>query len=132
MQKSSYGGREFPQIFEDMLRRLTNEDLEMFAVVTRKIWLRRNELVHGGVFAHPTQVWKEAEEALQEFQRINKPSGQSSNDQQTTKAETWKAPLMGIVKFNWDATLNQKNKTIGLGIIAWDHRGQFLIALSKQ
>jgi hypothetical protein len=44
-------------------------EVELFAVLTQKIWLRRNGIVHGECFTHPTQLLKEAEDALADYQR---------------------------------------------------------------
>jgi hypothetical protein len=36
-------------VFEEMLGPCEEEDLELLAVAARKIWFRRNFLVHGGI-----------------------------------------------------------------------------------
>lgn len=35
---------------------------------------------------------------------------------------------MGIVKLNWDASMDSSKKLIGVGVIARDHRGRVLAA----
>jgi ribonuclease HI len=44
----------------------------------------------------------------------------------------WQPPVGDMVKLNWDAAVDVKNKTIGLGIIIRDDKGSFLAALSKR
>ena len=41
--------------------RCTQEEIEFHAVTTRKIWFRRNTVVHGGEFLHPNILINEAE-----------------------------------------------------------------------
>ncbi|XP_059429170.1 uncharacterized protein LOC132162980 [Corylus avellana] len=44
----------------------------------------------------------------------------------------WQPPPSGMVKLNWDAAVDAKEKIIGLGIVGRDEKGSFLAALSKQ
>lgn len=51
-QKSFCERLTFYHVLEEMLRRCEEEDLELLAVAARKIWFRRNFVVHGGNFIH--------------------------------------------------------------------------------
>lgn len=53
IQKSACYNRNFAQQFEDLIRRYDQQELEIFAVVARRIWMRQNDLVHGGSFMDP-------------------------------------------------------------------------------
>jgi hypothetical protein len=101
-------------------------------VVARKLWLRQNKVVHGGLFTHPTVVWREVETTSEDFQRLNLQQGSQSSIPHEAEVEKWQAPLEGFVKYNWDAAIDKKKKTIGMGIIARDSNGHFLTAFSKQ
>jgi hypothetical protein len=37
-----------------------------------------------------------------------------------------------MIKINWDASIDSRNKRVGLGVIARDCRGVFLAAFSQQ
>ena len=120
MQKSSEAGDYFPDIFEAILQRCTTEETELFAVTTRKIWLRRNAVLHGEIFSHPTQLLKEAQNSLEEFQRIY---SNDRSEEPTTRELTevsWKPPPSNIIKLNWNAGVNVKDGRVGLGLIARD------------
>jgi hypothetical protein len=59
--------------------RCEKDEVELFAVVARQIWLRSNDLVHGGTFTHPSLLLKSTENALKEFQRLNARVGEQDN-----------------------------------------------------
>jgi len=46
-QKVSAKGTTFKSIFEEMMECFDKEDLALWAVISRKIWFRRNSVVHG-------------------------------------------------------------------------------------
>lgn len=99
--------------------------------MARRIWMRRNELVHIGKFIHPTQLLREAEAALEDFQRINNNPKQHGSDEGEQEPVRWQPPPRGMIKINWDAALDLTKKKIGLGIVARDDRGSFMAAYSK-
>jgi hypothetical protein len=47
--------------------RCEKEDVELFAIVARRLWLRRNDFIHGGQFTHPVQMLRDSVKALTEF-----------------------------------------------------------------
>jgi len=48
IQKSVVNGNTFEKVFVYMMSRCTKVELDIFAVIARKIWFRRNTVVHGG------------------------------------------------------------------------------------
>jgi hypothetical protein len=36
------------------------------------------------------------------------------------------APLNGVIKVNWDASLNVKDRYVGIGIVTWDYHENFM------
>jgi ribonuclease HI len=38
----------------------------------------------------------------------------------------WQPPMIRVIKVNWDASLNMKDRYVGIGIVAWDHHGNFM------
>jgi hypothetical protein len=130
LQKCGTEGRDFVQIFEEVSQRCDKDEVELFAVVSRKIWLRRNGVVHGESFTHPTQLLKEAEIALGDFHRCS-PLGGGKGAERVREQVSWQPPFEDIIKINWDAALDSCNKRVGMGIIARDCRGGFLAATNK-
>jgi hypothetical protein len=62
MQKSNVGGVGFIDVIGNWIDKCTVEDLALYAVIIRSIWLRRNIviLIHGGVFTHPNLLTQES------------------------------------------------------------------------
>jgi hypothetical protein len=119
----------FVHLLEYSLQRFSCEKVELLTVVARKVWLRRNSLIFEGCFQPPRKIWEEALSYLEDFKssmitdrspllclEVSSPSRFSS----------WKPPPHGKVKVNWDASINPKEKCIGVGIVARDSRGEFM------
>jgi hypothetical protein len=71
LQKSSDGGLTFVNVIESLMGRCDMKDLELMAVVARRIWFHRNFVLHGVTFTHPTQVFQEASNSLDDFKGLN-------------------------------------------------------------
>jgi hypothetical protein len=56
VQKSICDKDAFLNIFERLLRRLEDEEINLVACIVKQIWLRRNKLVFEGGFTPPTQL----------------------------------------------------------------------------
>ena len=73
-------GKAFLQIFEEITDKCNCSVIEFFDVVVRRIWLRRNAVVHGEAFVDPNQLIRQATAALEEYKQANvKASGVSRN-----------------------------------------------------
>jgi hypothetical protein len=132
LQKCQKGWGDFQQIFLEVAKRCDQTEVELFAVIARKIWLRRNQVVHGGSFSHPNQVLREAMSILEEFRLSNANCNMPQPSSPPTLVEKWRPPPMNFVKINWDAAVDISKKIIGMGIIARDEKGRFLAAISKK
>jgi hypothetical protein len=128
-QKSNFKGPTFLHVMEHMIQRCTLEEMLQFASIARRIWLRRNEVIHGGVFAHPRTLLKLLVEATEAFQVANAPQVVLATTGGETRIQNqWIAPSPGWVKINWDATIDKKKGCIGLGAIIRDSTGKVLAA----
>jgi hypothetical protein len=130
LQKSSCKGGTFLNLLEEVRVRCDRREVELFAITARRIWLRRNDIVHGGGFTHPTQVFTEAVKALDDFQRVNGSQKDEDGAGQIHSAVCWKPPATNMVKINWDAALDLRNQLVGIGVVARDEAGSFLGASS--
>ena len=130
LQKLGITESMFPNFFEVLMRRCNKEDLELFAITTRKIWLRRNSMVHGEQFSHPTQLLRDAQNSLEEFQHIHSECWDGVQSTKDTVIAQWKPPPNNMVKLNWDAGINMTKGRVGIGLIARDSRGSCLAARS--
>jgi ribonuclease HI len=127
-QKYCYAGTNFKGLVAYCVERGTKEELELMAVIARRIWLRRNAWLFERRFDHPNTVYNEALRSLVEFKRCNIKEQESSvsvgrEEAQSIKQTCWIPPPVGLIKVNWDAALNVAKGWIGLGIIARDSKG---------
>jgi hypothetical protein len=60
----------FREVVETLMARCSREELEKVLILAKKIWARRNEVVHGGEFKHPNQIMCETEELKVSLQEI--------------------------------------------------------------
>ena len=70
IQKSISGNRMFANLFEEVFGHYDQQELETFVVVAWRIWMRRNEVVYGGAFIDPKQLFVSAISGLEEFQKF--------------------------------------------------------------
>jgi hypothetical protein len=60
------------KLFEYCLQRFSKENVNLMAMIARRIWLQRNSLAFEGVFRHPNEVYAEAVSSLKEFKQCNR------------------------------------------------------------
>lgn len=90
IQKCSATGSTFPKIVESLMERCEVEDVEWAVMVARKIWFRRNEVVHGGELLHPSKPLTEACNCLNEFRRVNSKEHDVQNGPHASTPINWK------------------------------------------
>jgi hypothetical protein len=88
-------------VLETLMRRCSSVNIELWAVLARKLWLRRNSIVFGGVFISPNQLIREVVISIEDFKRANAPT-EKENDFHAIPVPPvqWKAPSLGLYKIN--------------------------------
>jgi ribonuclease HI len=124
LQKSKVHGGSFIHLFEDIWRRCNKYELELFVITARRIWLRRNTIVHGGEMTHPLQVTREATTSLDDYQRANAHMSTEDEAGGNIVEKRWAPPRGFSLKINFDAALDVRNRVVGLGIVARDEGGR--------
>ena len=81
--------------------------LELMMVVTCKIWFRRNNVLHGGEFTHPNQVFQEPSNSLDDFRRINIQELDTRSPIHEESPTLCKKPPIGINKVNRDVVVEK-------------------------
>ena len=71
LQKSVADGHDFKQIVEIIFEKCDTGEIQQFVGIARKIWLQRNEVVHGGGFAHPNAIIQWTAMAMEYFSLAN-------------------------------------------------------------
>ena len=66
-QKCSFAGHDFMQLLEYFFDKCDLEKLKIFAGMSRHLWLRQNDLIHGNHFTHPKMLAVQTTQAIMEF-----------------------------------------------------------------
>jgi hypothetical protein len=106
LQKSMEEGKNFKGVVEAVLEKCSPEDMAFFAGVARRIWWRRNEVVHGGVFVHPISLVQQVQQAMEDFVMAQSNEESQRLPMGISTITRWSAPLVGWVKVNSDASIN--------------------------
>ncbi|XP_042972810.1 uncharacterized protein LOC122304618 [Carya illinoinensis] len=108
----------FKELFECLSKQCAQPLMDLFLVVTRNIWLRRNKLIFEGSFMHPNLVVKQASISLasyKEAQGNKKATPQASS----THTSGWSPPSLGSIKINWDAAVDVSQAKVGIALGAF-------------
>jgi hypothetical protein len=132
-QKCDWDGNSFKHLLRYVLSKFEKEKVELFAMVARRVWFRRNKWLFEAIFIHPNEVYKSAVVSLEEFRICNNNplitddrDVSETSGVQVSVAPTWQPPLTGKVKINWDASINERDGRIGVGLVARDAFGMVL------
>ncbi|XP_042939386.1 uncharacterized protein LOC122274411 [Carya illinoinensis] len=125
IQKWSSVEDNFLILWEKLIDKLTDKELELVAVLMRLLWLRRNSFIFEEKFKDPDSVIRSARAVIEDFQearidesKIKSPVTIGSGSQR------WIKPTQGFIKANWDASLGTQN--LGLGIVLRNGIGEVL------
>jgi hypothetical protein len=121
LQKSHAQGLCFLELLEIVINRCSRKEVELFAVTARRIWLRRNDVVHGGFLTHTSQVIAEAVMALEDFQRVNEEQANEMRLAVVVEETRWQPPQGNMIKINWDAAIDTKKGVVGVGLLPEMH-----------
>jgi ribonuclease HI len=119
------------QIVENLFEVCSEEETVQFVGLVRRIWLRRNEVLHGGIFTHPRELVLQALRAAEEYKQAHFEGDVSSVVEQGSVESSWQAPMYGWVKANWDAALDGRTGRMGFGVIVRDHNGDVKVMGSR-
>jgi hypothetical protein len=109
---------------------LHRDELELFAMIARRIWERRNGVVYGEPFTHPCVVVRQAMDHLQLHRKMNE-KHQEVTEPPLLTIQRWEAPLSQYFKVNWDVAISYGEKRMGVGVIIRDGMGHVIVALSQ-
>jgi hypothetical protein len=127
-QKSAMKGPGFINLLEGVLRHGQEEEIQLFAGLTRLLWLRGNEFLHEGRFTNPNVLVQMANSKVMEFNKLHEGNATEPTLAGRENMQNWKPPEADILKANWDAALNIKGGKMGMGVVIRDHAGGFRAA----
>lgn len=126
LQKGTSKGLTFLHVVQELMARCELANLELFAITSRFIWFRRNDVVHGREFSHPSILFQNATTSLENFCHVQASETGGQPILPAAPPAAWQKPPPGIIKLNWDAAVDQRLGRIGIGIIARDCDGVVL------
>jgi hypothetical protein len=72
LQKSSYLALIFYKLWKGFSANVGRRTALLFVGIARRIWMRRNEVLHGGSFTHPSVIIQQVQKAIEEFQQAQR------------------------------------------------------------
>ncbi|XP_059451341.1 uncharacterized protein LOC132182133 [Corylus avellana] len=75
LQKRNFIGPYFVQVVEGVLAQCSPDEVQMFVGLARRIWLRRNEIVHGGFLTHLSVLLQLTTNAIAKFNKATVTNG---------------------------------------------------------
>lgn len=128
---SSTGATSFLRLVEEVFAYCDLEEIKQFAGIARRLWLRRNDVVHGKTLDHPTLIVQRTITAVADFSKANDMGAGTQDMHALGNPAKWEAPCVGWKKVNWDASIDKDTGRMGFGILVRDDQGLILAAYSK-
>jgi hypothetical protein len=114
-----------------LIDKCSAEEVKMAVMVARQIWHRRNYMVFGGKFMSPKLLVKTAEDQLEAFTSANQHIRTQGTGVRREHYIPWTKPPLGVIKVNWDAAVDGKQRRIGIGVIVRNHEGRATAMMSE-
>ena len=124
-------GLTFLQVVDKIFLQCDLEETKQFVGIARRLWLRRNEMVHGSRMTHPNELVLQTKTAMTEFAATTKKGERTRAPIPRGDVERnvkWQPPDAGWVKANWDASLAKDKGWMGLGAVVRDEWGGIIAA----
>jgi hypothetical protein len=114
IQKSQGCYGFFMEVLETVSGRCTRDEINLFVVIAKKIWARRNSMLHGGLFLHPNRIVCEAKEMLRALLTPTDDGTASKKNEERSATVKWVKPPFGRFKINWDMAFDKTGQHMGL------------------
>ena len=102
---------DFKEVLSWMIR--TKQNTEWFSVKVWSIWTYRIQVRTNQPWCNPNQLANIAKKLLTEFQVVQQPS----QPQSTLTRVHWRAPILDMVKVNFDDALFSWEQKSGVGVV---------------
>ncbi|XP_042980184.1 uncharacterized protein LOC122310355 [Carya illinoinensis] len=111
--------------------KLGRDEVEVVAYILRRIWMRWNSWIFENGFDEAKQVIRATKQAEVEYKEANLRCFQEGVYCSKLRRESarWEKPLREEIKVNWDTTIDEKMKTIGIGVVGRDDQGEIMACL---
>ncbi|GLT54267.1 hypothetical protein SLA2020_274790 [Shorea laevis] len=125
VQKLSIEAHDGFSLFSQLLDLLDDNELAEVIFIARRIWLRHNFVLFGGVLSSPAQLVQQSQASLQEFRTVE-PRPEPRVLAPPREKELWKPPSVGVLKANWDASLDLQQQQMSVGAIICTESGSIV------
>jgi tryptophan synthase beta subunit len=88
------------KVVEGLFKKCDQEELLKFAGLARRIWLRRNDVIHGGKFSYPNTMWQQTLSSIQELALAHKKEKHTEQANGHHGVNQWQAPAENCCKGN--------------------------------
>lgn len=95
---------------------------EFFVIAAWSLWNRQNSLRFGRAIQPLSHICSSASNMLQEFLAAQE---ENPKEARTAILPHWRPPDADVIKINFDATIFEATNTTGIGVIAWNWRGDW-------
>lgn len=102
-----------------MVDKLPVKELEFSAVILKQLWSRRNMVIFDKKYKSPSTVLQRAITLLENYQSTQTSKTLASFNSSTNlgnQVSRWQPPGVNQMKINWDATVDEKRNSTGLGM----------------
>lgn len=117
------------QLVEELLKKLTTEELKLFFVQAWLIWSQRNTIIHGGSMQDPTRLNMRATEFLEEFWEAQQ---HLTVETSIARDAQWSPSLENGYKLNFDAAIFEDLNATGFSAVIRNEKGEVLAALAAR
>ena len=106
---------------EDLITRLSTEELKLFLVQAWIIWHQRNSLIQGKQVQALGVLNKRAVDFLEKYRRAQTRLSINSTTQHPCN---WRPPPSFRFKLNFDVAIFKEDNTTGIGVIIRNEKGE--------
>ena len=128
IHKCSFAGPSFRQVVVGIMQKCEAEDVVLFVGLVRRIWMRMNDLVFGGLFASPQVLLQTTIRTVEEYQLAQGLRDRPLQVAEIQRQACWTAPSLGWVKANWDASLDSQKGLVECAMVVRDHLAKMVVA----
>ena len=114
---------------EDLITRLSTEELKLFLVQAWIIWHQHNSLIRGKQVQAPGVLNKRAIDFLEEYRRAQTRLSINSTTQHPCH---WRPPPSARFKLNFDTAIFKEDDATGMGAIIRNEKGEVMASLSAE
>ena len=115
------------QLWDELIARLTIDELELFLVQAWIIWNQRNAMIHGKQLQAPGVLNRRVEDYMEEFRRAQ---SRLVTRPLSLKLFNWRPPPLNHFKLNFDAAIFKDEEAFGFGAIIQNELGEVMAAFS--